>query len=125
MKKNGYQYYHQLLKYNNTKHSTIMMTPIEATKPEHKLQLYLNIRNKAKFKRLYPDLEINSQVRTYVKKGALSKGFHPAWSENVYKVISITDDGKQFRINNNTQKLYSRHELLLIKGEETKDSKFN
>jgi hypothetical protein len=51
----------------------------------------------------------------------MSKGYDSRWSPTVYKVIAITDDKKQFMVSNNSRRLYSRHELLLIRGTETKD----
>ena len=51
----------------------------------------------------------------------MTKGYESKWSKDVYKVVAITDDGKQFMVNNNSKRLYSRHELLLVKGTEGKD----
>ncbi len=56
-----------LKKYNNTKHSTTGMPPSIAGKPENRVQVYLNIKAKAQFKRQYPDIKINSKVRVYLK----------------------------------------------------------
>ena len=51
----------------------------------------------------------------------MSKGYESRWSKDVYKIVAITDDGKQFLVSNNTRRLYSRHELLLVRGTENKD----
>ena len=52
----------------------------------------------------------------------MTKGYDSRWSKEVYKVVAITDDKKQFMVNNNSKRLYSRHELLLVKGTEGKDT---
>jgi len=110
-----------LKKYNNTKHSTIGMSPNQATQGNDNIEIWLNITNKANFNRKYPPLFKSSEVRTYVKKGPFSKGCESRWSKEIYKVVAITDDKKQFMVNNNTRRLYSRHELLLVRGSEGKD----
>jgi hypothetical protein len=110
-----------LKKYNNTKHSTIGMSPNQATQGNDNIEIWLNITNKANFNRKYAPLRKDSQVRTYIKPKTMSKGYESRWSPTVYKVIAITDDKKQFMVNNNSRRLYSRHELLLVRGTEGKD----
>ena len=51
----------------------------------------------------------------------MTKGYESKWSKDVYKVVAITDDKKQFLVNNNSRRLYNRHELLLVRGAEGKD----
>ena len=51
----------------------------------------------------------------------MSKGYESRWSKDVYKIVAITEDGKQFMVPNNTRQLYSRHELLSVRGTENKD----
>ena len=110
-----------LKKYNNTKHSTTGFSPNEATQGNNNIEIWLNIYNKANFNRKYPPLFKDSEVRTYIKPKTMSKGYESRWSKEVYKVIAITDDKKQFMVNNNSKRLYSRHELLLVRGAEGKD----
>jgi hypothetical protein len=110
-----------LKKYNNTKHSTIRMSPNRAKQGNDNIEIWLNIESKATYSRSYPPLIKGSEVRTYVKKTTMSKGYDSRWSPTVYKVIAITDDKKQFLISNNTRRFLSRHGLLLVRGVETKD----
>ena len=110
-----------LKKYNNTKHSTIGMSPNQAKQGNDNIEIWLNIINKANFNRKYPPLFKGSEVRVYVKPGSFKKGYDSKWSKEVYKVIAITEDKKQFMVSNNSRRLYSRHELLLIRGSESKD----
>ena len=97
------------------------MTPNQAKQGNSNLEIYMNINSKATFARTYPPLKKSSEVRTYIKPKTMSKGYESRWSKDVYKIVAITDDGKQFMVNNNTRRLYSRHELLLVKGTENKD----
>ena len=110
-----------LKKYNDTKHSTIGITPNNAKQGNNNMEIWLNIYNKANFNRKYPPLNRDDLVRTYVKPKTFKKGYESNWSTDVYKVINISKDGKQYMVNNNARRLYSRHELLKIKGEEGKD----
>ena len=64
-------------RYNNTKHSSMKMTPVEASKKENEVRVYRN---------LYPDLtrrpmrakfKTGDKVRILKKKGLFEKGFIP------------------------------------------------
>jgi hypothetical protein len=111
-----------LKKYNNTEHSTTGVKPIVAKQGKDNIQVWLNISNKATFARTYPKLFVDDLVRVYIKKKSFSKGYEARFSDSLYKVLRISEDGKQFLINNNTRKLYGRHELKKVDKVETKDS---
>ena len=109
-----------LKKYNNTVHSTINMTPNEAKDKKNHFEVWLNIYNNSNFARKYPPLKVGDSVRTYIKKKeGFKKGYESNWSKDVYKVIFYKD--KQYLVNDNKRRLYSRHELLKISGSEGKD----
>ena len=109
-----------LKKYNNTLHSSINMTPNEAKDKKNHFEVWLNIYNNSNFARKYPPLKVGDNVRTYIKKKeGFKKGYESNYSKDVFKVLLYKD--KQYLINNNTRKLYSRHELLKISGSEGKD----
>ena len=110
-----------LKKYNNRIHGTTELSPIDARKPENQIEVFMNIRQKAQFKRRYPKLSKGDQVRTYIKPHTFKKGWDTSWSREVYKIIYITPDGKQFLVNNNKRRVYNRWELLKITGAEGKD----
>lgn len=99
-------------KYNNTKHSTIEMTPNEASDGKHNIEVWLNIYNKAVFNRKYPPLKIDNYVRTYVKPKSFTKGWISKWSKDIYKVIDIIDG--DYYVEGANRKVYLRHELLKI-----------
>ena len=97
------------------------MTPEDAKKDKNSIEVYLNIRQKAQFKRKYPPLPVGSMVRTIVKRHTFTKGYNSGWSVHVYKIIHVSDDGKQYLINDNKKKVYNRWELLKVAGVEGKD----
>ena len=110
-----------LKEYNNRIHGTTKMSPNEARQNKNNVQVFLNIGLKAQYNRDYPVLKMDDQVRVYQKPGSFKKGYESRWSPQVYKIIHITPDGKQFIVDNGQRRLYSRHELLRIKGAEGKD----
>ena len=111
-----------LRKYNNTTHSTIGMSPNEAKESKNHVKVFLNITEKAKYNRKYPPLKKGDNVRVFVKKTAITKGHDPRFSRAVHKVLFISADGKRYLLDNNTKKLYSRHELRKVEATETKDT---
>ena len=62
-----------LKQYNRRVHGTTGMSPNDARKDENNIQVYLNIRKHAQYKRKYPKLSIGDSVRTYVKPGSSKK----------------------------------------------------
>ena len=97
------------------------MSPNQASQGNDNIEIWLNIINKANFNRRYPPILKGSEVRTYIKPKTMTKGYDSRWSKEVYKVVAITDDRKQFMVSNNSKRLFSRHELLLVRGTEGKD----
>jgi len=76
-------------RYNNTRHSSIKMTPVEASKKENEVRVYRN---------LYPDItrrpmrakfKTGDKVRIQKKKGLFEKGFTSNWTEEVFTVSKI------------------------------------
>ena len=58
-----------MLTYKHTMaHSTIKMTPDEATKSSNSIDVHSNIELQASFTRKYPELDIGSSVKLYTKK---------------------------------------------------------
>ena len=98
------------------------MAPNKAKEGKHNMEVWLNINDKAKFSRKYPPLKRGDSVRVYIKKKSFTKGYEPRFTKEIYKILQISEDKKRYLINNNTQRLYSRHELKKIEAAETKDS---
>ena len=42
-------------------------------KPENQIEVYMNIKQKAEFKRRYPTLKLPDQLRTYIKPHTFKK----------------------------------------------------
>ena len=107
-------------KYNNTKHSTIGMTPNEARRGHNNVEVWLHIYKDAKFNRRYPPLSVGDQVRTCIEPTTFKKGYEPRWSREVYSITFIKD--RQYLISDgNRKRVWNRHELLKISGAEGKD----
>ena len=88
------------------------MTPKQARKKGNELMVRYNIYDKAKTDRKYPPLSIGDKVRVLLRKDNKTKGYHPTYSDEIYKVIHIR--GNDYVINNDTKKVYLRHELLKV-----------
>jgi len=110
-----------LKKYNSTIHNTTGVSPENGRLSQNKLEVYINIRNKAQFKRTYEKIEIGDSVRTRIKKHTFKKGFHSTWSDELYKVLHV-NNGQYMIDDNNRRRLFNRHDLLKISGAEDKDS---
>ncbi|XP_065651266.1 uncharacterized protein LOC136079455 [Hydra vulgaris] len=76
-------------KYNNTKHSSIKMTPVEASdkKNENIVWLYLNGNARSEF--VKPKFSTGDRVRITKKKGTFEKGYSSRWTEKVFTVSEI------------------------------------
>ena len=90
------------------------MTPNEAKESKNHVKVFLNINEKAKYNRKYPPLKKGDYVRIYIKKTALTKGWDPKFSKTVHKILFISKDGKQYLLDHNVKKLYSRHEEVVL-----------
>ena len=79
-----------LKKYNITVHNSTGMTPEKASKKENEKVVWKNLydhvnfmpKSKAKFK-------IGDIVRVSRWKGIFEKGFHPNWSEQLYRIDDV------------------------------------
>ena len=71
-------------KYNNKIHSTIKLTPIEASLKENEEYVYHNLIDKRK--KIKPKYEINDLVRTADIKKTFSKVDTTNWSYKLYKI---------------------------------------
>ena len=80
-------------KYNNTYHSTIKMTPTEASKKENEGLVYYTINNKRIRERYIqnkkPKFKINDHVRIKVSKKHFQKGYDARWSKQIYLIYKI------------------------------------
>jgi hypothetical protein len=73
-------------KYNHTKHSTIDMTPVDATDYDNEKELWA--KQYPQEPEGKPKYKLGQWVRISRVKGRFEKGFHPNWSYEIYKIIS-------------------------------------
>ena len=98
-------------KYNNTYHSSIKMTPVEASNKENEglvyYNLYSNRRRTLLKQNRKPKFKIRNRVRLYHYKTLFQKGYDPTWTDEIfiiykvnptlpvtYKIMEISKNGK-------------------------------
>jgi len=76
--------------YNNKYHSTIKMTPVEASKKENEEDVTNNNLDKYKInKNKKPIFKAGDKVRISRTKGIFEQGYLPNWSEEIYTVVEV------------------------------------
>jgi hypothetical protein len=76
--------------YNNTRHSSIRMTPVEASRKENEIDVCSTLNadvfnttlETSKFK-------VGDKVRITVKKSIFEKGYTPRWTEEIFTVSKV------------------------------------
>ena len=110
-----------LLKYNfKSVHTSTKLTPNEADKTENQFYVKLNLELNRVRKRIYPDVDIDDNVKVYKKKDKLDKEHIPVWQGKIYKVEKIDKKfgQKYYYLEGYTQNgriaPLLRHEILKI-----------
>ena len=68
--------------YNNTRHSSIKMTPVKASKKENKLGVWKNLHPEhLEIRDIKPKFSIGDKVRISKKKKTFEKGYTTRWNE--------------------------------------------
>ena len=67
--------------YNNTKHSSIKMTPVQASDEKNKNRVWMNLNGKDRTNPEKPKFSVGDKVRITKKKSSFEKGFTPKWTE--------------------------------------------
>jgi hypothetical protein len=75
--------------YNSTKHSSIKMTPVEASEEKNKNMVWMNLNGKMQKERPEPKFSMGDKVRITKKKSNFEKGYTPRWTEEVFTVSKI------------------------------------
>jgi len=71
--------------YNNTKHSSIGMTPKEASQRKNETKIWRNLYdNYNPLKRKAPKFSLGDKVRIKRKKGTFEKRYTKRWTEDVF-----------------------------------------
>ena len=104
-------------KYNSTLHSTIQITPNEATKPYNRMWVMWHLQNASKKNRKYEEIKDGSMVRFKLKPSIGTKGHEPKWSSTRHKVVGDSTDNQYYipsiAVEYRKSKMWLRHELLL------------
>ena len=99
--------------YNNRIHSSIKLTPIQASLKKNEGYVYKNLLDKRK--KVKPKFQINDLVRTADLKKTFSKGDTTNWSYKLYKITEIIKDTiPSYKIDN----LKERYNEALLKKTE-------
>ena len=76
--------------YNNTKHSSIKMKSIEASKRKKQGTVYFNLYGDMEQSSAKPKFKIGDMIRiSKYKRKVFDKGYTPNWSEEVFTVNKI------------------------------------
>ena len=76
--------------YNNTRHSSIKMTPVEASQKKNELVVWrtlypdhLDIRD------IKPEFSVGDKVRINKKKKTFEKGYTTRWTEEIFTIVEV------------------------------------
>ena len=76
--------------YNNTRHSSIKMTPVEASKKKNELTVWRNLYpDRLKNIDINPKFSIGDKVRISKKKNTFEKGYTTRWTEEIFTITKI------------------------------------
>ena len=76
--------------YNNTRHSSIKMTPVEASKKKNELEVWRNLYpNHLDIININPKFSIGDKVRISKKKKTFEKGYTTRWTEEVFTIVEV------------------------------------
>ena len=75
--------------YNNTVHSSTLMTPIEASKKKNETKVYNNLYPEKKEKKNKPKFKLGDRVRITKKKRFFEKGFTPNWTKEIFVISEV------------------------------------
>ena len=76
--------------YNNTRHSSIKMTPVEASKKKNELRVWRNLYPKhLEIRDIKPKFSIGDKVRISKKKKTFEKGYTTRWTEEIFTIVEV------------------------------------
>ena len=76
--------------YNNTRHSSIKMTPVDACKKENKLRVWRNLYpDHLEIKDMKPEFSAGDKVRISKKKKTFEKGYTTRWTEEIFTIVKV------------------------------------
>ena len=76
--------------YNNTGHSSIKMTPVEASEKKNELRVWRNLYpNRLDILDINPKFSVGDKVRISKKKELFEKGYTTRWTEEIFTITKI------------------------------------
>ena len=76
--------------YNNTKHSSIKMTPVEASMKKNELAVWRNLYpDRLKPVKVTPKFSVGDKVRISKKKKTFEKGYTTRWAEEIFTIVKV------------------------------------
>ena len=76
--------------YNDTRHSSIKMTPVEASKKKNKLMVWRNLYPEhLEIRDVKPNFSIGDKVRISKKKKTFEKGYTTRWTEEIFTIVEV------------------------------------
>ena len=76
--------------YNNTRHFSIKMTPVKASKKENELRVWRNLYPEhLEIHNVKPQFSVGDKVRISKKKKTFEKGYTTRWTEEIFTIIEV------------------------------------
>ena len=76
--------------YNNTRHSSIKMTPVNASKKENELMVWKNLYPEhLEIHDIIPKFSVGDKVRISKKKKTFEKGYTTRWTEEIFTIVEV------------------------------------
>ena len=76
--------------YNNTRHSSIKMMPVKASKKENKLTVWRNLYPEhLEIRDINPKFSVGDKVRISKKKKTFEKGYTTSWTEEIFTIVEV------------------------------------
>ena len=76
--------------YNDTRHSSIKITPVEASKKKNELTVWRNLYPEhLEIRDVKPNFSIGDKVRISKKKKTFEKGYTRRWTEEIFTIVEV------------------------------------
>ena len=76
--------------YNNTRHSSIKMTPVNASKKENELRAWRNLYpDHLEIYDIKPKFSVGDKVKISKKKKSFEKGYTTRWTEEIFTIVEV------------------------------------
>ena len=76
--------------YNNTRHSSIKMTPVNASIKENKLRVWRNLYLEyLEIHDVNPKFSVGDKVRINKKKKTFEEGYTTRWTEDIFMIVEV------------------------------------